>query len=136
MRRWRGRLSVDCCLPRLRRSCSCPRPIDCCGRIEGRGLNWRNPALQTEQLEQPERKVNHDDNHHVPVKSSPETGRNVLIGVAGLAVLLCVGFAWRHHHNAQASTDLEGQAKEASEAPALVDVVRAGYSERTSDLEL
>ena len=78
----------------------------------------------------------HHDEHHVAVKSSPGTGRNVLVAVVALAVVLGVGFGWRHHHNAEASMKLEGDATESAEAPALVEVVRVGFSDRTAVLEL
>ena len=79
---------------------------------------------------------NHHDEHHVPVKSSPGTGRNIVVGVVGLAIVLAVGFSLRHRHNASTSMDLSNQVKESAEAPALVDVVRVGYSDRTSELLL
>jgi RND family efflux transporter MFP subunit len=92
--------------------------------------------LHPDQLEQPERRANHDDHHHVPVKSSPGTGRHVLVAVVALAIVLGAGFGWRHHHNATANVALSDQASEAAEAPALVDVVKVGYSDRTAALEL
>jgi len=60
----------------------------------------------------------------------------VLVAVVALAVVLGVGFGWRHHHNAEASIKLEGDATESADAPALVDVARVGYSDRTAALEL
>jgi len=79
---------------------------------------------------------NHHDEHHVPVKASPGTGRNIMVGVIALVAVLAIGFVLRHHHNATASMDLANQVKESAEAPALVDVVRVGYSDRTAELEL
>jgi RND family efflux transporter MFP subunit len=73
---------------------------------------------------------------HVPVKSVPGTGRNVVVAIVVIAVVLGATFGWRHHHNAEAGIQLESDAKTAAETPSTVDVVRVGYSERTSDLEL
>jgi RND family efflux transporter MFP subunit len=93
--------------------------------------------LHPDQLE--DRKTVHQDNHHehhVPVKSSPGTGRNIVVGVIALVVVLGIGFGLRHRQNAATSMDLANQVKETAETPALVDVVRVGYSDRTSELEL
>jgi membrane fusion protein, multidrug efflux system len=79
---------------------------------------------------------NHHDEHHVPVNAVAGTGRNIMVGLVALAVVLGVGFVLRHRHNTVTSVELANRAQEAADAPALVDVVRVGYSDRTSDLEL
>lgn len=77
-----------------------------------------------------------DEPSHVPIRSSPGTGRNIAVFALVLAVALCAAFAWRHHRRAVARLDLEGEAAGAADAPPPVDVVRVGYADRTDVLDL
>ncbi|HSU66389.1 MAG TPA: efflux RND transporter periplasmic adaptor subunit [Tepidisphaeraceae bacterium] len=70
----------------------------------------------------------HVEPSHVPVNPAPETGRRLVIGLVILAVVLVVGFLFRHHANAAAEEDLTSQTSQAADAPAPVNVVRVSTS--------
>jgi len=65
---------------------------------------------------------------HVPVESTPETGRRLVVFVGIIVVALALGFAARHHHNAATEASLAKLTQVAADAPAEVEVARVSYA--------
>jgi len=80
--------------------------------------------------------LEHDDTSHVPVYTSPGTGRKLISFAALLAAGLGAAFWYSHHRNAAAQDELARQTAEGAGGAAPVDVVRVGYASPTGTLTL
>jgi RND family efflux transporter MFP subunit len=78
----------------------------------------------------------HEELSHVPVNSTPGTGARVVAAVVLLAVLLTVGFLYRHHRNASAEMALKSDTLASADAPEPVDVVKVALASPIHELTL
>jgi RND family efflux transporter MFP subunit len=70
----------------------------------------------------------HSERSHVPVRTTQGTGLRIALVIGAIALLLVIGFIYRHHANSVAAMELRSQTAQNADAPPPVDVVRVSSS--------